>query len=186
MSTLFVVPIFGYLVAALANNAVHYAIGQRGIAFLGPFCRLLAFLPMVFHPPFPVLPAVLILTGLGNGFNDSAWNAWVGNMSSANELLGILHGTYGVGGTIAPLIASAMITKLHLQWYTYYWVMIAVTLVELVFSTCAFWTATGAVYREGLHKEEGSKPATTKQILSTPVPCSHVYRLPQLKWIRQK
>lgn len=126
---------------------------------------------------FPLLPAVLVLTGLGNGFNDSAWNAWVGNMHSANELLGILHGTYGVGGAIAPIVASAMITKLGLQWYTYYWVMVAMTLLELVVAGTAFWSSTAASYREGLESSTDSngdgsprKPATTRQILSTPVP----------------
>ena len=34
----------------------------------------------------------MLLTGFGNGIEDSAWNAWIGNMHRANELLGLLHG----------------------------------------------------------------------------------------------
>lgn len=46
-------------------------------------------------------------------------------MENANELLGILHGAYGLGGTIAPLIATAMITKANLPWYTFYYIMVS-------------------------------------------------------------
>lgn len=47
----------------------------------------------------------------GNGLEDGGWNAWIGNMESANELLGLLHGAYGLGATISPLIATSMVTK---------------------------------------------------------------------------
>jgi hypothetical protein len=46
-------------------------------------------------------------------------------MENANELLGILHGAYGLGGTIAPLIATAMVTKAYLPWYTFYYMMVS-------------------------------------------------------------
>ena len=52
------------------------------------------------------------LAGLGNGLQDSAWNAWMGAMTNANEVLGFLHGFYGVGGTIAPTIATTLISAL--------------------------------------------------------------------------
>lgn len=45
-------------------------------------------------------------------------------MESANELLGFLHGSYGLGATISPLIATAMVTKGHLPWYMFYYVMV--------------------------------------------------------------
>ena len=47
----------------------------------------------------------------GIGLEDGGWNAWIGNMESANELLGFLHGAYGLGATISPLIATSIVTK---------------------------------------------------------------------------
>jgi len=67
---------------------------------------------------------VFILAGLGNGFEDSAWNAWIGAMANANEVLGFLHAFYGLGATIAPLVATTMITKGGLPWYTWYYIMV--------------------------------------------------------------
>jgi len=47
-------------------------------------------------------------------------------MENANELLGFLHGAYGLGATISPLIATSMITKGQLQWYTFYYLMVLI------------------------------------------------------------
>lgn len=71
----------------------------------------------------------------------------MGNMANPNEILGFLHGFYGVGAVLAPLIATTMITKGHLPWYTFYYVMISMAFIELASSATAFWKADGAAFR---------------------------------------
>lgn len=186
LSLVFLAPFVGYLIAALSNNLIHHHLGQRGVAVLGPLFRLVGYIPLAFHPPYPALPVVMLFPGFGNGLEDSAWNAWIGNMHSANELLGFLHGAYGLGATIGPLIATAMVTKSNLQWYAFYYVMIGVTVVELCLAVPAFWKATGAVHRAqqglaasaGRDSEEGAaaegeeqefKRTTTRTTLKNPI-----------------
>jgi fucose permease len=135
---MFLVPVAGYVVAALTNNWIHYTLGQRGVAILGPLCRLVAYIPVALYPPFPALPCVMLFTGFGNGIQDSSYNAWIGNMHRANELLGFLHGAYGLGGTIGPLVASAMVTEGNLSWYTFFYVMAGLVVVEFIVGTAAF------------------------------------------------
>lgn len=131
MSLVFLSPVIGYVSSALLNNTIHLRLGQRGVATLGPGTHLLAYIIIAIHPPYPVLVIVFILAGFGNGLEDAAWNAWVGNMEMANEVLGFLHGFYGLGATISPLIATTMITKGNLPWYTFYYIMVSTD------STCA-------------------------------------------------
>ncbi|KAG9496985.1 hypothetical protein J7337_011774 [Fusarium musae] len=169
VSTLFLVPVAGYVVAALTNNWIHYTLGQRGVAVLGPLCRLAAYIPVALHPPFPALPCVMLFTGFGNGIQDSGYNAWIGNMHRANELLGFLHGAYGLGGTIGPLIASAMVAEGKLNWYTFYYIMIGLAVVELVVGTAAFSGATGQVYRQRVRYDEAKDRATTRMALKKPI-----------------
>ncbi|KAF5011492.1 hypothetical protein FDECE_2411 [Fusarium decemcellulare] len=169
VSTLFAVPVVGYVVAALVNNWIHYTVGQRGVAFIGPVCRLIAYIPMAFHPPFPALPCVMMFTGFGNGIEDSAYNAWVGNMHHANELLGFLHGSYGIGATISPLIASAMVTEGHLEWYTFFYIMIGIAVVEFVIGITVFWGATGAEYKRRVRFEQGKNHTTTRMAMRQPI-----------------
>lgn len=170
MALLFLSPFVGYVIAALSNNLIHNHFGQRGVAVLGPLSRIVGYMPLALHPPYPVLPVVPLFTGLGNGLEDSAWNAWVGNMQNANELLGILHGAYGVGGTIGPLIASAVVTKgQKLPWYAFYYVMIGVTVVEFAVALTAFWGATGDVHRQTHQPSTNGGRTTTRAVLKKPI-----------------
>ncbi|XWX01004.1 hypothetical protein V2A60_009029 [Cordyceps javanica] len=170
VSTLFAVPFAGYIAAVLSNNWIHYRYGQRGVAFIGPICRVAGYLPIALHPPFPVLPIALLVAGYGNGIEDSGYNAWVGNMHQANELLGLVHGAYGLGATISPLIASAMVTKSHLQWYSFYYVMIGMVCCEFIAGMLAFWQHDGASYRKRLaYDGEGKQRITTRHVLKQPL-----------------
>lgn len=77
------------------------------------------------HPPYPVLVLSFVLAGFGNGLAEGAWNAWVGNLARASEVLGFMHALYGVGGVLSPLLATALITKANLPWYSFYYVMVS-------------------------------------------------------------
>jgi hypothetical protein len=102
ISLVFLAPFVGYSAAALLNNKIHMRWGQLGVAVIAPSCKILAYVVTCVHPPYPVLPVIFMLAGFGNGLEDGGWNAWIGNMQNANELLGFLHGAYGLGATISP------------------------------------------------------------------------------------
>ncbi|KZN87414.1 Bypass of stop codon protein [Penicillium chrysogenum] len=147
VSLVFLSPLVGYTVAAFLNHRIHYTLGQRGVAIIGPACHLIAYVINCIHPPYPVLVVAFIFAGLGNGLEDAAWNAWLGNMANANELLGVLHGIYGAGAVISPLVATSMIAKGGLPWYYFYYVMTGCAAIELVVSGACFWKSTAADFR---------------------------------------
>ena len=124
VSLVFLFPLGGYMLSAVLNNTVHLKFGQRGVAFICPVCHIIAYVVAALHPPFPLLVIIYMLAGFGNGLEDAAWNAWVGPMANCNEVLGFLHGFYGLGATISPLIATSMITRAHLPWWDFYWIMV--------------------------------------------------------------
>ena len=168
VSLIFLSPFVGYNVAALLNNTVHLKFGQRGVALLGPLCHVIAYVVICVHPPYPVLVVVFILAGLGNGLEDSGWNAWIGAMANANEVLGFLHAFYGLGATIAPLIATTMITKGNLPWYYWYYIMVAAACIELATSLAAFWAASGNVFRDAHPRTSGEGSRLKEAILKMP------------------
>lgn len=77
-------------------------------------------------------------------------------MANANEVLGVMHAFYGAGGVIAPLIATSMITKAQLQWFHFYYIMIAAAVIELAVTVSAFWKATGRVFLDSHPKTSDS------------------------------
>lgn len=124
VSLIFLAPFVGYTAAAFLNNFFHLRVGQRGVACVCSACHLASYVVIALHPPYPVLVVAFMLAGFGNGVADAAWNAWIGNMARANELLGFLHGLYGAGAVLSPLIATTMITKGGLEWFSFYYIMV--------------------------------------------------------------
>ncbi|KAI9705528.1 MAG: hypothetical protein M1836_006283 [Candelina mexicana] len=169
ISLIFLSPLVGYVLAASTNSNIHMKFGQRGIALIAPGAHLLAYIIICVHPPYPVLVLAFLLAGFGNGVEDAAWNAWVGNMANANEILGFLHGFFGLGGTLSPLIATTMITKGHLPWYSFYYLMVGLAVFELVASVAAFWNETGAKFRIENPRTTNKKGGRTKEAVANKV-----------------
>ena len=124
VSCVFLSPLVGYVIAALVNNKLHETVGQRGISLIAPPFRLVAYILSCVHPPYPVLVVAYIFAGVANGLAEAAWNTYLGNMENSNEILGLLHGVYGLGAVISPLIATNMITKANAPWYYFYFFMV--------------------------------------------------------------
>ncbi|KAF1996832.1 MFS general substrate transporter [Amniculicola lignicola CBS 123094] len=166
ISLVFLSPLVGYTASALLNNSIHLKYGQRGVAFISPGCHLVAYIVIALHPPYPVLVVIFMLAGFGNGLADAAWNSWIGNMSNPNEILGFLHACYGLGAVLSPLIATSMITKgSKLPWWTFYYVMIAMAIIELATSISAFWHASGEVFRANNPRTTNTKDNRMKEAL---------------------
>lgn len=161
-SLIFLSPFVGYTASAATNNWVHMRLGQRGIAAICSACHVVAYLVSALHPPYPVLVVFYALAGFGTGLGDAGWNSWVGAMDQANELLGIMHACYGLGATLSPLIATAMITKLDAPWYAFYYVMLGAAVLEGLLTLSAFWSCTGKVFRES-HEQPLSETQTQTQ-----------------------
>ncbi|KAI0451318.1 major facilitator superfamily domain-containing protein [Xylaria acuta] len=165
ISLVFLSPFVGYTVAAVLNNFFHTRFGRRGVALIASCSRLVAYVIIAVHPPYPVLVVVFALAGFGNGIADAGWNAFVGNLDRANELLGLLHGLYGVGAVISPLIATTMITKAGLPWYAFYYLMIGLAGLEIVVTGTCFWKATAQEYRDSVAASSGSSGGGLKEVL---------------------
>ncbi|CRG85811.1 Bypass of stop codon protein 6 [Talaromyces islandicus] len=148
ISLVFLAPFAGYTVSAVLSNSIHQHFGRRGVAIIAAGFHLLAFAIISVHPPFPVLVVMFLLIGFASGIQNAAWNVWVGNMANSNEVLGFLHGFYGVGATSSPLIATTLITKAGWEWFDFYYLMAGAAVIEFVYAVSAFWNETSSKYKQ--------------------------------------
>ena len=116
----------GYSIAAILNNFIHVRFGQRGVAIVSPLCHIVAYIGISLHPPYPVLVVIFMIAGFANGIEDAAWNAYFAGMANSNEILGFLHGFYGIGAVLSPLVATNLITKAGWPWYAFYYIMVRI------------------------------------------------------------
>ncbi|KAJ3555491.1 hypothetical protein NPX13_g10343 [Xylaria arbuscula] len=86
-------------------------------------------------------------------------------MDSANELLGVLHGLYGAGAVVSPLIATTLITKAGLPWYAFYYLMIGLAGLEIVVTGLCFWSATAQEYRNSVAASSSGGSGGLKEVL---------------------
>lgn len=185
ISLVFLSPIIGYTASALTNNMVHMKFGQRGVALIMSLSHLMAYTFISIHPPYPVLVVIFMLAGFGNGLGDSAWNAWIGDMANANEVLGFLHGLYGLGACISPLVATAVVTRAGWQWYEFYYFLIGAAAIEVFFLTGTFWKSTGSIYRAQHSASLAAQPDTLDQgsgastpTIATQMPAQQKFQAP--------
>ncbi|KAL6364696.1 hypothetical protein LRP88_00667 [Fusarium phalaenopsidis] len=169
VSLIFLTPFAGYSVAAFTNARIHVKFGQRGVAIMAPICHIITFIALAVHPPYPVLVVCNMVSGFGNGLTDACFCAWIGKMDKANSVQGFLHSCYSLGALFAPLIATSMVDTAKLPWYTYYYVMIGISVVELVGLAVTFWHKTGEVYRAEHVRENDSGGAGTREALKSKV-----------------
>ncbi|GFF78086.1 MFS transporter, putative [Aspergillus lentulus] len=170
VSLVFLSPFIGYAIAALGNNWIHDRFGQRGIALIGAGLHIISYLATTTHPPYPVLIAVFIVSGLGNGIVDASWNAWIGAMHNSSQLMGILHAFYGLGAALAPLTATYLITDRGWKWYEFYYAMAIAAGMEFLTSVAAFWSSTGSGSKDPDACTDGTLSSDSSDNLASSTP----------------
>ena len=147
----------GYVLAAISSDRLHTKFGKRGLAGFASTLRIVAYIALANHPPWPVIIVFLAFCGWGNGLLDAGWNAWVGDLDKPNELLGFIHAFYGLGAAMAPIIASSMIHKYAYEWFEFYYIALGLSVLELGIGLWAFWADDGPEFRrKNVSADEGN------------------------------
>jgi fucose permease len=138
----------GYVFAARLNHVIHVKLGQRGIAIIGPVIQVISAAVTATHPPFFGLLLSLALGGFGYGLLDGSWCAWAGAMERANFVSGLLHGSFSVGAGLGPIMAAQLLEQTSAQWFHWYYLLAAISVVEAVVLPAAFRSEDAKRYRE--------------------------------------
>lgn len=143
VSRIYLVNCAGCLTASFSNVHVCSRIGTGGTLVLGAVIQTLGFALMFWNPPFALFIAAFFLSGMGSAYQDAQANTFTTTVDNAHRWLGILHGVYGVGTIISPVVAN-MIASRTPVWHQFYLVMLCLGLINL---SLLIWT-----FREGLFK----------------------------------
>ena len=95
--------------------------------------------------------------GLGYALNLALHNVFCANMANSTMVLGAGHGSYGIGGLVAPIIATAMVSH-GILWSRFFLTTIGIRLAILFFTGWA---------NEGYEDEATSKFSTSLHRLAS-------------------
>jgi MFS family permease len=145
VSLIFVGQAVGFVFAALFMDALRARLSRAHLQVVGQLFMVSAYLPLVIGAPFPAIVVSFFLLGFGMSINLAMNNIFCGSLQSATTALGFLHGSYGVGGTIGPIIATAVATAVATTtgadfWYRYYFLTLGLAIFNLAF---AWWALAG-------------------------------------------
>ncbi|GEQ72507.1 hypothetical protein JCM33374_g6194 [Metschnikowia sp. JCM 33374] len=146
---IFLASTLGYFVMAIATESFHRNFGVRGVGILGAFSMALSYLIIFQKPPYYMVVFAYVFSGIGCGSLDASFNGWMGNLVDSNQLLGILHGCYGIGCMISPPLVTRLLEKKEnpWMWNDYYLVLSSMAAFCLVYFSVAFRHETPAKYK---------------------------------------
>lgn len=106
----------GYLAASFSGGAILRRLPIGALLALSTAAAAAALLGVAVAPGWPMILACGVLAGLGGGAVDAGLNAYGARHFSARTL-NWLHACFGLGATIGPLVATAVLaTGLDWRW----------------------------------------------------------------------
>lgn len=137
VSLIFISNAVGFILAAPLTHWLESRFGRSRTVMICQAPLFAGYLIIVCKAPFPVVVFSFFLIGLGIAVNLALNNVFIANLANATELLGVNHGFYGVGGTIAPLIATALASN-GVHWTFFYIINLTLAAFNLLFAGWAF------------------------------------------------
>ncbi|KAH7419512.1 putative MFS efflux transporter [Cadophora sp. MPI-SDFR-AT-0126] len=158
VSIIFVCNAIGFVAAAFFLSALLRRIGQAKCLGISEIFLILGYTGLVTTPPFPVICASFFFLGLGMSMNLAICQVFCANLANNTALLGAYQGAYGIGGTIGPIIATALVSNGYV-WSRYYFILLGIAIFNLAFGPWSFWNHE----RESKASPADAIPATTTQ-----------------------
>ncbi|KAL9061349.1 MAG: hypothetical protein Q9162_000223 [Coniocarpon cinnabarinum] len=161
VSMIFVANAVGFIAAALFVYVLDRRLGRAKTLLLCEAMNVIAFAVMVIPPPFPLFVIGYFIAGFAFAVTLALNNVFCANgksrfpcmmhswprigeltmldsVSPATTVLGAFHGAYGIGGTIAPLIATAIINS-GIRFSRFYALLLAIRIVIAASLGYTFW-----------------------------------------------
>lgn len=139
VSLIFITNALGFIVAFPLTQPLQAKLGRAHVLLLAQGMMMTAYLMLVFTPPYPAVVLSFFFTGLGMAINLALNNSFCANLANATATLGLFHGSYGVGGTVGPLIATAIVSRgSHIIWSTFYSVPLGLAIINALVAYVTF------------------------------------------------
>ncbi len=174
ISLIFISQLCGNLISALIIELVHKVVGRLGVLILGNLCIIMMSLINIFKPPIWLFVMSYGFAGLGMGILGGCMNVFISSLKSHNELMGMLHGSFGIGGIVLPVIINKVLEWSFNDFGIHYLIMSWVGLLVCCCVLGSFWKEDGSKYEyeiSVLRDDQTFQDNSLKNILKNKVVC---------------
>jgi fucose permease len=138
VSLIFITNAVGFISAAPSVQAMQSRWGRSKAYMLATGLMIIGYVALVCNPPFPVVVISFLLLGFGMALILAINNVFIVNLVNGTIILGAMHGCYGVGGIVSPLIATAMVSR-GIRWSYFYFISLSLAISSLPLTAWSFW-----------------------------------------------
>ncbi|KAK6463857.1 major facilitator superfamily domain-containing protein [Scheffersomyces coipomensis] len=135
----------GYILVAALASKIQTHLGRKSTT-IGCVFSVIMYSIVSSGSKFPLIVAGFFFGGIGVGICVSQFNVFVSRLEKSSTALGYFHGCYGLGASVSPLIATALV-EAGIKWHYYYLILIGL----MVFNT-------GNTYYAFIYKGDELKP----------------------------
>lgn len=123
----------GFILVAILSNKIPIWFGKSKAIPFGCLCSIIMLSMVSSGGPFPLVVSGFFFGGIGLAVVLAQVNIFLSRLDKSSKYLSFFHGSYGVGATISPLYATAMVNH-GVKWnYTY--LIVLVLMVVNLFNT---------------------------------------------------
>lgn len=137
VSLIFVANALGFISAASVTHTIENKLGRSKSYAFAMSLLAISYIVIICQPPFPVIVVCFFPLGFGMALGLALCNVYCANLANSTTALGCVHGSYGLGGTVAPLFATTMVSH-GIRWSFFYAVSLAFSFINLGYSAWAF------------------------------------------------
>ncbi|KAK9470795.1 major facilitator superfamily domain-containing protein [Dipodascopsis tothii] len=139
----------GFITVAAFSHNIYCNLGRASMISIGALFIIGMYFLVIFAPPFPAIIAGFYLGGIGLAMMLAQINVFLSYLKNSEVMFGIVHGSYGVGATISPIIATLMVSG-GVRWSLYYLIPLGMYVVNVVFLS---WSYMGSDRDLGMQEQ---------------------------------
>ncbi|KAH9847459.1 MFS general substrate transporter [Lenzites betulinus] len=151
VSLLFVCNTIGFISGAFANIYLTDKFGFGKVLVMGSLCQVVAYGMLSPAGPFPLMCAGFGLIGFGLSLQNAHCNGFVASLKrNAHTKMGFLHGSYGLGALVSPLVATQF-AESSTHWSFHYLISMGL----YILNTLLLWHVFRGRLQQDVMEEEG-------------------------------
>ncbi|KAI0631012.1 MFS general substrate transporter [Trametes polyzona] len=160
VSLLFVFNTIGFISGAFANIYLTDRFGFGKVLVMGSLCQVAAYAMLSPAGPFPLMCAAFVAIGFGLSLQNAHCNGFVASLKrSSHTKMGFLHGSYGLGALVSPLVATQF-AQSATHWSFHYLISMGLYIVN----TFVLWTVFRGRLQQEVMEDEGESGATENAV----------------------
>ncbi|CAN3374147.1 hypothetical protein DIURU_000915 [Diutina rugosa] len=129
VSMIWVANAVGFIVVALLAHTIEPLLGRQKSLLLSCVLNIVMYALVSSGTAFPVIAVGFFFGGLGAGLGVAQTNVFLSRMELKARLLSFIHGAYGLGATISPIIATSVVNA-NVAWHYFYLILLGLYAVN--------------------------------------------------------